>query len=69
MRHAIRTAKELFRFDGSAANRKPIAGARAVKVVANGWLHYYLPGQKLVGAGRKPGSLETWPTKKKEVHQ
>jgi len=40
-----------------AANRKPISGSKTVKVVVVVRLHYYLPGEELVGTAREPGSV------------
>jgi len=40
-----------------AANRKPISGVKTVKVVVVVRLHYYLPGEELVGTAREPGSV------------
>jgi hypothetical protein len=39
-----------------AANRKPIAGAKTVKVVVVVRRYYYLPGKELVNAIRQPGA-------------
>jgi len=39
-----------------AANRKPIAGAKTVKVVVVVPQYYYVPAGKLVGAVREPGA-------------
>ena len=50
-----------------AANRKPIAGAKTVKVVVVAPQYYYVPLVRLVGAVREPGASHRGP-QQEEVH-
>jgi hypothetical protein len=52
-----------------AANRKPIPGAKTVKVVVVVGLHYYLPGEELVGGARETGELHTAVKQQEWIHE